>query len=151
MNLSELRNDFPVLKKNSIVYLDTACQSLRPRQVIEAVADYYENYPACSGRSMHKLAARVTQKCDNARAQMAKFLGAAKKEEVVFTRNTTEGINLVANSLDLKPGDVVLITGKEHNSNLIPWQMLVKKTGIQLKILPPKRTAPLTLLLMKKC
>jgi cysteine desulfurase/selenocysteine lyase len=138
MNLNELRNDFPVLKNKTVVYLDTACQSLRPRQVTEALVDYYENYPACSGRSMHKLAAKVTQKCDEARGQLAKFLGATKKEEVVFTRNTTEGINLVANSLNFQPGDVVLITGKEHNSNLIPWQMLVKKRGIQLKILPPK-------------
>lgn len=138
MNLNELRDDFPVLKNKSVVYLDTACQSLRPRQVTEAVVDYYENYPACSGRSMHKLAAKVTQKCDDARALLAKFLGAAKKEEVVFTRNTTEGINLVANSLDLHPGDGVLITGKEHNSNLIPWQIQAKKRGIQLKILPPK-------------
>ncbi len=138
MNLNELRNDFPVLKNKTVVYLDTACQSLRPRPVTEAVVDYYENYPACSGRSMHKLAAKVTQKCDEARGQLAKFLSATKKEEVVFTRNTTEGINLVANSLNFQPGDVVLITGKEHNSNLIPWQMLVKKRGIQLKILPPK-------------
>lgn len=138
MNLNDLRNDFPVLRNKTAVYLDTACQSLRPRQVTEAMVDYYENYPACSGRSMHKLAAKVTQKCDEARVQLAKFLGAAKKEEVVFTRNTTEGINLVANSLNFQPGDVVLITGKEHNSNLIPWQMLAKKRGIQLKILPPK-------------
>ncbi len=142
MNIADLRKDFPVLQskvgQSPIIYLDTACQSLRPRQVIEAVTDYYENYPACSGRSMHKLAAKVTLKCDEARTQLAKFLGAAKKEEVVFTRNTTEGINLVANSLDLKAGDVVLITGKEHNSNLIPWQMLVKNKGVQLKILPPK-------------
>jgi cysteine desulfurase/selenocysteine lyase len=138
MTLNELRNDFPILKNKTVVYLDTACQSLRPRQVTEALVDYYENYPACSGRSMHKLAAKVTQKCDDARVQLAKFLGAGKKEEVVFTRNTTEGINLVANSLDLQPGDVVLITGKEHNSNLIPWQMLVKERGILLKVLPPK-------------
>jgi len=138
MNLNELRNDFPVLKNKTVIYLDTACQSLRPRQVTEALVDYYENYPACSGRSMHKLAAKVTQKCDDSRAQLAKFLGATKKEEVVFTRNTTEGINLVSNSLDLRPGDVVLITGKEHNSNLIPWQIQVKKRGIQLKVLPPK-------------
>lgn len=138
MNLNELRNDFPILKNKTVVYLDTACQSLRPRQVTEALVDYYENYPACSGRSMHKLAAKVTQKCDDSRVQLAKFLSAAKKEEIVFTRNTTEGINLVANSLNLQSGDVVLITGKEHNSNLIPWQILVKKRGIQLKVLPPK-------------
>jgi cysteine desulfurase/selenocysteine lyase len=87
---------------------------------------------------MHQLAAAITNQCDDARAQIARFIGAGRKEEIVFTRNTTEGINLVANSLELHPGDVVLITGKEHNSNLIPWQMLVKKVGIRLQILQPK-------------
>lgn len=140
MNVNEIRQDFPLLKdssdRNPLVYFDSACQSLRPRSVIDAINDYYQHYPACSGRSYHKLAAQVTQKCDEARLRLARFLGAAKKEEVIFTRNTTEGINLVANALDLKRGDAVLIGGKEHNSNLIPWQMLVKNRGIQLKILP---------------
>ncbi len=138
MNLPELRKDFPILKDNKVVYFDTACQSLRPLQVIEAVREYYTDYPACSGRSMHKLAAKVTDKCAESRAVMAKFLGASKPEEIIFTRNTTEGINLVANTLDWHPGDAVLISGKEHNSNLIPWQMLVKSKGIALKVLPSK-------------
>lgn len=138
MNLTELRKDFPILNDNKVVYFDTACQSLRPTRVIEAVREYYSDYPACSGRSMHKLAAKVTDKCAEARALMAKFLGVAKPEEIIFTRNTTEGINLVANALDWQPGDAVLISGKEHNSNLIPWQMLVKSKGIRLKVLPPK-------------
>lgn len=141
MNLSEVRKDFPLLNspagQKQVIYLDSACQSLRPCQVIEAVTNYYVRYSACSGRSMHQLAAAVTNQCDEARTQIARFIGAARKEEIVFTRNTTEGINLVANSLELHPGDVVLITGKEHNSNLIPWQMLVKKVGIRLQILPP--------------
>jgi cysteine desulfurase/selenocysteine lyase len=142
MNLSDIRKDFPLLNpqpgQKPVVYLDTACQSLRPIQVIEAVNKYYVNYSACSGRSMHKLAAAVTDQCDDARVAVAKFLGASRKEEIVFTRNTTEAINLVANSLDFAAGDTVLITGKEHNSNLIPWQMLVKKQGINLQILQPK-------------
>ena len=138
MNLPELRKDFPILHDNKVVYFDTACQSLRPTQVIEAVREYYSDYPACSGRSMHKLAAKVTDKCADARTLMAKFLGTAKPEEIIFMRNTTEGINLVANALDWQPGDAVLISGKEHNSNLIPWQMLVKSKGIQLKVIPPK-------------
>lgn len=146
MNLSNFRKDFPILSSDSIVYLDTACQSLRPRQVIEKITDYYENFPACSGRSMHKLAATVTQKIDEARTQIAKFLGASKKEEVIFTRNATEGINLVANSMDFQPGDVILVTGKEHNSNLIPWQILAKKQNIQLKIQQPKEDGTFDLL-----
>jgi cysteine desulfurase/selenocysteine lyase len=140
MDLTEIRKDFPILQPKDgakpIVYLDTACQSLRPTPVIEAVREYYTDYPACSGRSMHKLAAKVTQKCAESRALMARFIGANKPEEIIFTRNTTEGINLVAHSLDLKSGDTVLVSGKEHNSNLIPWQMLVKSKGIHLKIIP---------------
>lgn len=142
MNLSELRLDFPILnpqgKEKQVIYLDTACQSLRPRQVIEAITSYYVKIPACSGRSNHQLATAVTQKVDDVREQVARFLGASRKEEIIFTRNTTEGINLVANSLDFKAGDVVLVGGKEHNSNLIPWQVLASKRGIQLKILAPQ-------------
>ena len=142
MNLTEARKDFPLLNPQAgqkrVVYLDTACQSLRPRQVIEAITNYYVKYPACSGRSMHQLAAAVTAQCDEARSQIARFIGAARKEEIIFTRNTTEGINLVANSFDFHPGDVVLISGKEHNSNLIPWQMLGKRLGVHLQILQPK-------------
>jgi cysteine desulfurase/selenocysteine lyase len=77
---------------------------------------------------MHHLAERVTHECEEARTGFAKFLNASRKEEIIFTRNTTEGINLVANSLGLKKGDVVLISDKEHNSNLIPWQMLAKRS-----------------------
>lgn len=142
MNIQKIRQDFPMLQEKSgrkpIVYFDTACQSLRPQSVIDAIDQYYIKSSACSGRSMHQLAAEVTRRCDETRTGLAKFLNAAKKDEVVFTRNTTEGINLVANSLNLQPGDVVLISDKEHNSNLIPWQRLVKKNGITFKIIPSK-------------
>jgi cysteine desulfurase / selenocysteine lyase len=141
MDISDYRKDFPILNpqgnQKPVVYLDTACQSLRPRQVIDSITKYYTDYPACSGRSNHHLAATVTHLVEETRQQVAKFIGASHMQEIVFTRNTTEGINLVANSLDFKVGDVILIGGKEHNSNLIPWQMLAKKQGIQLKILPP--------------
>lgn len=142
MDLKKIRQDFPILQegpgRKSIVYLDSACQSLRPKAVIDAINQYYLKSSACSGRSMHQFAAEVTRQCDQARAAVAKLLGAAKKEEIVFTRNTTEGINLVANSLGLQPGDVVLVGDKEHNSNLIPWQALARKQGIVLKIVPSK-------------
>lgn len=136
MDISHYRQDFPLLKNLKGVYFDTACQSLRPYTVIEAVKDYYEQTSACSGRSMHTLAARVTQQVDQARTIVARFIGASKKEEIVFTRNTTEGINLVADSLDFHTGDIVLVTAKEHNSNLIPWQKLTRNAGINLKIIP---------------
>ena len=122
--------------RKKITYFDNACQSLRPKQVLEAINQYYLKSSACSGRSMHQLAAEVTRECDQARTAIAKFLNAARKEEVVFTRNTTEGINLVANSLGLRKDDVVLISDKEHNSNLIPWQIMAKKHGIVVKIVP---------------
>ena len=138
MDIRKVRQDFPLLQdaKKPVVYFDSACQSLRPQVVIDAINGYYTQSSACSGRSMHKLSAQVTQQVAQARAGLAKFLGAAKPEEIVFTRNTTEGINLVANSLDLKAGDVVLISDKEHNSNLIPWQMLRKRRGIVVRIVP---------------
>jgi cysteine desulfurase/selenocysteine lyase len=142
MDLKKIRQDFPILQENSgnkaITYFDNAAQSLRPRQVIDAINHYYLKTSACSGRSMHKLAAEVTRDVDESRSTIAKFLNASNKDEIVFTRNTTEGINLVANSLCLQPGDVVLISDKEHNSNLIPWQIMAKRHGVIFKIVPSK-------------
>lgn len=139
-NITKVRQDFPLLadanENKKIIYFDNACQSLRPQQVIDSITEYYREYPACGGRSMHRLASKVTRKCDEARGIIANFIGAKKKEEIIFTRNTTEGINLVANSLGLKKGDVVITTDKEHNSNLIPWQVLKEKIGIVHKIVP---------------
>jgi cysteine desulfurase / selenocysteine lyase len=140
MDISKIRQDFPIPQnaaaKKPVVYLDTACQSLRPQVVMDAINQYYLEEPACGGRSMHRLSASVTHHIDQSRTAVAKFFHASKKEEIIFTRNTTEGINLVANSLGLKTGDTILISDKEHNSNLIPWQILVKRTGIALKIVP---------------
>jgi cysteine desulfurase/selenocysteine lyase len=140
MDNQKIRNDFPLLSETTnrkpVIYFDNACQTLRPRQVIDAVTRYYLSFSACSGRSMHQLSAEVTREVDQARIIVQKHLNASRKEEIVFTRNTTEGINLVANSINLQTGDSVLISAKEHNSNLIPWQMMVKKKGITLKICP---------------
>jgi len=142
MDIKKIRQDFPMLQEGAgrkkITYFDNACQTLRPKQVLDAINQYYLKSSACSGRSMHQLAAEVTRECDQARVLVAKFLNAAKKEEVVFTRNTTEGINLVANSIGLQKDDVVLISDKEHNSNLIPWQMMARKHGILVKIVPSR-------------
>jgi len=142
MDVEKIREDFPIFKETingkPIVYFDNACQSLRPISVIQALNEYYQKYPACAGRSMHKLGELVTKKVDGARRQIANFIKAKRKEEIIFTRNTTEGINLIAHSLNLKQGDIVLTTDKEHNSNLIPWQILSKKVGIIHKIVPSK-------------
>jgi cysteine desulfurase/selenocysteine lyase len=140
MDINKIRQDFPFFSlstnKKSQIYLDTACQSLRPQSVVDAITRYYQIEPACGGRSNHHLSAAVSHQVDQVRESTARFFHARHKEEIVFTRNTTEGINLVAGSLGLKQGDTVVISDKEHNSNLIPWQMLVKREGIQLKIVP---------------
>lgn len=139
-DLKTCRTDFPLLASKTgqkpLVYLDTACQSLRPAVVMQAINRYYVEESACAGRSMHHLATAVTRDIDLARGIVAKHLNASRSEEIIFTRNTTEAINLVANSLGLKNGDVILITDKEHNSNLIPWQQLVRQRGVILKVVP---------------
>jgi len=136
MDVKKIREDFPVLqqkiKGKQLIYFDSACMSLRPKQVVTAMNDYYENYPACAGRSIHSLSQKVDEEYKKAREAVAKFIG-AKPEEIVFTRNTTEGINLVANSLGLKSGEVVVTSDIEHNSNLLPWQLLAKK-GVKHRI-----------------
>jgi len=108
---------------------------LYPKKVINAQNEYYEKYPGCAGRSIHKFGNRVTEEYNKAREIISKFIGAHKPEEIVFTRNTTEGINLVAHSLGLEKGNIVLTTDREHNSNLIPWQVLQETIGIKHKII----------------
>lgn len=130
------RQDFPLLRqKNPLIYFDNACQTLRPQCVIDAVNEYLTDYPACAGRSMHALANRVQTEVGLARVKLQKFLGAKHSSEIIFTRNTTEGINLLSACLDWREGDWVLIGDKEHNSNLVPWQRLKKTKGINLQIL----------------
>lgn len=139
LNIEKIRADFNILEeKNGIkpIYFDSACMSLKPRQVIDAINDYYLNYPACAGRSSHKLGDMVTKKVKEARQIVAKFINADDENEIIFTRNTTEGVNLFANSVGLKKDDVVLISDKEHNSNLVPWLLLRDKIGIVVKIIP---------------
>ena len=140
LNVEKIRADFDVLNPESPakapVYLDSACMSLKPRQVVEAMNDYYANYPACAGRSSHKLGDKVTKKVKKARELVTEFINAKSDDEIIFTRNTTEGINLLANSLGLQKGDIVLISDKEHNSNLVPWLRLRDKIGIVVLICP---------------
>ncbi len=137
LNVDKIREDFPVLHKEikgkRIIYMDSACMTLRPIQVIDKIREYYTDYPACGERSMHKLGKMVDEEVNNARNSLKKFINARNTKEIVFTKNTTESINLVAGSLELKNGDVVLGTDKEHNSNLLPWQRLSSK-GIKYNI-----------------
>jgi len=138
MDVEKIRTDFPILSQGdkSPVYLDTACQSLRPRQVVEAMDSYYYEYPACGGRSVHRLATQVSIKVDEAREKVSDFIGSDSYDQVIFTKNATESINLVARGLGLKRGDAVLTTDMEHNSNHVPWLQLKKTNGVDRVIVP---------------
>jgi cysteine desulfurase/selenocysteine lyase len=133
--VDKIRQDFPILEKKingkPIIYFDNSCVSLKPKQVVEAMNAYYYEFTACHGRSLHKFSNRTTKEFNElSRETVRKFLNAKKSTEIVWTRNTTEGINLVANGLKLNKGDIVLTTNIEHNSNLLPWQFLSKRKGI---------------------
>ncbi|MBI2627478.1 aminotransferase class V-fold PLP-dependent enzyme [Candidatus Nomurabacteria bacterium] len=139
LDTDKIRADFSILKKKNgatPIYFDSACMSLKPDKVVETMNDYYFNYPACAGRSSHKMGDKVTKKIKETRQLIAKFINANSENEIIFTRNTTEGINLLANSFGFKKGEVVLISNKEHNSNLVPWLLLRDKIGIIVKIIP---------------
>ena len=134
MDMEKTRKDFPTLE-TSTIYFDSACMSLKPIQVIKKINEYYMEYPSCHGRSTYKLATRLNNEINAARLAVQKFINAKHIEEIIFTRNTTESINLIAHSFDLKDSDVVITTDKEHNSNLLPWIYLKKQKNINLQIL----------------
>lgn len=134
----KIRQDFPSLAGHKpLVYFDSACMTLKPEPVIRAMDNYYREYPACSARSSHRMGETVSQKISEARKTIADFIG-AEPEEIIFTRNTTEGINLIARSFDFRKGDAVLVSDKEHNSNLIPWQILKNEKETELLVLPSR-------------
>ena len=140
MRLDErTRGDFPILERvingHRLVYLDSAASSQKPRTVIEAMSQYYARSHANVHRSIHTLGEEATELYEAARDRLQRFIGAASREEVVFTRGTTDGLNLLAEALGrgLKPGDEVLITDLEHHSNIVPWQMAVRDRGATIK------------------
>lgn len=143
MRLDEqTRGDFPILQReingHRLVYLDSAASSQKPRTVIEAMTQYYERSHANVHRSIHTLGEEATELYEAARDRVQRFIGAASREEVVLTRGTTDGINLLAEALGrgLRPGDEVLITDLEHHSNIVPWQMAVRDRGATVKSVP---------------
>ena len=143
-DLERIRRDFPILKREiapgkQLVYLDNAATSQKPVQVIAELTRFYRDHNANIHRGVHTLSVEATELYEGARAKTARFLNAARPEEIVFTRNTTESINLVAHGWArkfLKPGDEVVITEIEHHSNIVPWQMLRDERGIVLKYIP---------------
>lgn len=131
MDVKKIRQDFPVLNKpKPVIYMDSACMTMKPKQVIDAMNRYYNEFPGCGGRSMHKIGKKVTEEVMLVRIAAQKFFNAKTEKEIVFTKNTTESINLVAHSLGLNKDDIVISSDKEHNSNLLPWQFLGVKHEI---------------------
>ena len=134
----DYKADFPLLKSREIAYLDSAATAQRPACVLEAVQKFYVNQNANPLRGFYDLAVEATQAYDDARECVRDFLNARRTTEIIFTRNTTESINLVAYSYGLnflKPGDKILVTIAEHHSNLLPWQMVARQTGAELTFL----------------
>lgn len=143
MDWHRIRSDFPILDQqvngHPLVYLDSAASSQKPRAVIQTLAHYYERDNANVHRALHELSNRATEAFEASRKKVARFICAASEDEIIFTRGTTEGINLVANTWgtqNLRAGDVILITGMEHHSNIVPWQLLAQRTGATLKYIP---------------
>lgn len=144
LHVNEIRKDFPILDRETangkrIIYLDSTATSQKPVQVIEAMNDYYRRSNANIHRGVHTLAEEATAMYEGAREKIAKFINAASSREIIYTRNTTESINLVAYSwarANLKSGDLVILTEMEHHSNLVPWHMLQMERGIELEFIP---------------
>ena len=133
--IAKIRRDFPLLEKG-IIYFDNAASSLTPIQVIKAIEDYYLNYRANISRGIYSLSREATLKYEKTREKIAKFIN-SNPEEIIFTRNTTESINIVANGLNLSRGGKIITTIFEHHSNLLPWLRLREK-GIEVEIISPK-------------
>src|SRR5262249_54570001 len=143
MTLDEqTRRDFPILERmingRPLVYLDSAASSQKPRSVIEAMARYYETSHANVHRSIHTLGEEVTELYEIARDRVQRFIGAGAREEIVFTRGTTDAISIVAEAIGrtLRPGDEILVTDMEHHSNLVPWQVAVRDRGARIRSVP---------------
>jgi len=139
MDVSRIRRDFPTIAAGKGVYLDSACQTLRPYEVIDAITSYYTEFPACGGRSVHSMATRVSMETDASRETVASFFGCRDAHSFIFTKNCTEGMNIVSRGFGLRKGDAVLTTDMEHNSNHVQWVDMASEIGIKRKI---SRTSP---------
>ncbi|MFX1369465.1 MAG: aminotransferase class V-fold PLP-dependent enzyme, partial [Promethearchaeota archaeon] len=121
----DVRDDFPVLQRkingHPLVYLDSACMALKPKQVVTAMRAYYEHYPACGGRSIHRLGEEASNAYTAAREKFARFINAGEKEECIWTRNATESLNIVAHCADLPTGSKIVTTSLEHHSGSLPF------------------------------
>ena len=152
LDWSALREDFPILRErvngHALIYFDSAASSQKPTAVLDRVRSYYEHENANVHRGLHALSARATEHYEKSRQRVADFIGANSADEIVFTRGTTESINLVAQAWGgkfLRAGDVILLTEMEHHSNLVPWQLLAEKIGAQLRFVPVRDDGTLEL------
>jgi cysteine desulfurase/selenocysteine lyase len=144
LDVNAIRAEFPILHQMHhdevpLIYLDNAATSQKPRMVIDALDDYYRRYNANVHRGVHKLSEAATEAYEGARVKIRKFINAGNKREVIFTRGTTESINLVAQTwgrANLKPGDIVVSTAMEHHSNIVPWQILAQEKGFTIQYIP---------------
>ena len=141
-SLENIREDFPILHQKingeELVYLDNAASTQKPKAVINAIKDYYENDHSNVHRGVHTLSVRATEAYEDAREKVSQFVNSPNKNQIIFTKGTTESINLIAGSLTnlVEKNDEILITAMEHHSNIVPWQELCKRTGAILKIIP---------------
>ena len=147
-----IRADFPILREQAhghpLIYFDSAATSQKPRIVIEALRNFYEHENANVHRGLHTLSSRATEAYEKSRKRVAEYIGAASADEIVFTRGTTESINLVAQAWGgkfIREGDVILLTEMEHHSNLVPWQLLAERTGARLRFVPVRDNGTLDL------
>ena len=147
-----IREDFPILHEQPhgqpLIYFDSAATSQKPRKVLEALQNYYEHNNANVHRGLHELSSRATEAYERSRRRVAEYLSAASPDEIVFTRGTTESINLVAQAWGekfLRKGDVILLTEMEHHSNLVPWQLLAERIGVRLRFVPVRDDGTLAL------
>lgn len=139
VDISNYRNDFPILKKTNIAYLDSASSAQKPQCVIDSYKNLYENNYANIHRGLYKFSQETTQAYEVVRSKVATFINAKTENEIIFTRNTTEAINLVAQSWGrshLQAGDEIIITEMEHHANIVPWQLLETQIGIKVKVAP---------------
>ena len=140
--LERIRDEFPILDQKingeDLIYLDNAASTQKPKSVINAIKDYYENDHSNVHRGVHTLSVRATESYENARAKVAEFLNSPNKHQIIFTKGTTDSVNLIASSVTnlIQEDDEILITSMEHHSNIVPWQELCKRTGAVLKIIP---------------
>lgn len=142
MDIKSIREQFPILERKvygkPLIYLDNTATTQTPRRVVDAIVDMYYNHKANVHRGVHAISQEATAMLENTRESVAQFIGAEKKEEVIFTRGTTESINLVAASYGqlLEEGDEIILSVMEHHSDIVPWQLIAVKKGLKIKVIP---------------